>query len=103
MTEPVYYFAPNLKSNRKLPVIFDHTLFIYEWSRNWIIAVKLDAQDRMVSLKKFLPAMSFKRPMDMELGADGALYVLEWGTNYMGNNKDSQIVRVDYVTPECGP
>ena len=51
-------------------------------------------------MKKFLPAMSFKRPMDMELGPEGALYILEWGTNYMGDNKDAQLVRLDYVG--CG-
>ena len=43
MAGPVYYFDPDLKSEHRLPKEFDHTLFIYEWSRNWIIAVHLDA------------------------------------------------------------
>ncbi len=96
MAGPVYYFDPALKSPRKLPAEFDRTLFIYDWMRSWILAVKLDSQENIVSMKRFLPATSIKRPMDMELGPDGALYVLEWGTQYNGGNADAQIVRIDY-------
>ena len=96
MAGPVYYFDAALKSPRKLPAAYDHTLFIYDWMRSWILAVKLDSQERIASMKRFLPATEFKRPMDMELGPDGALYVMEWGTQYNGGNSDAQIVRVDY-------
>lgn len=41
--------------------------------------------------------------MDMELGPDGALYVLEWGTNYMGDNKDAQLVRIQLALFGFGP
>ena len=30
-----------------MPKEFDHTLFIYEWSRNWILAVHLDDKDQI--------------------------------------------------------
>jgi cytochrome c len=46
-------------------------------------------------MERFCPKMTFKRPMDMELGADGCLYLIEYGTAW-GNNKDSQIVRLEY-------
>ena len=102
MAGPVYYFDPALKSEHKLPKEFNHTLFIYEWSRNWIMAVHLDAQDHIakradnsLSMDIFCPHMTFKRPMDMELGPDGCLYAIEWGTAW-GNNLDTQIVRIEY-------
>ena len=102
MAGPVYYFDPKNPNPHKLPKEYDHTLFIYEWSRNWVVAVKLDAQDNIARdaagqplMTKFCPAMSFKRPMDMELGADGCLYMIEWGTAW-GNNKDTQIVRIEF-------
>jgi cytochrome c len=95
MAGPIYYFDPNLKSDRKLPQEFDHTLFIYEWSRNWIIAVHLDADDKIAKMERFCPKMSFKRPMDIELGPDGCLYLIEWGTAW-GNNVDTQIERIEY-------
>jgi cytochrome c len=96
MAGPVYYFDPNLKSEHKLPASFDHTLFIYEWSRNWIIAVHLDATDHIAKMEKFCEHMTFMRPMHMALGPDGCLYVIEWGTAW-GNNKDTQIVRLEYT------
>ena len=37
--------------------------------------------------------------MDLELGPDGCLYLIEYGTAW-GNNKDSQIVRLEYTGAE---
>jgi cytochrome c len=103
MAGPIYYFDPNNKSATKLPKEFDHTLFIYEWSRDWIIAVHLDENDSIAKnadgslrMERMFKNMTFKRPMDMELGPDGCLYVIEFGTAW-GNNKDTQIVRLDYT------
>ena len=95
MAGPVYYFDANLKSDHKLPAEFDHTLFIYEWSRNWIVAVHLDENEKIKKMEKLWTGMTFKRPMDMELGPDGCLYVIEYGTNW-SDNSDSQIVRIEY-------
>ena len=99
MAGPVYYFDPGLKSEQKLPKEFDHTLFIYEWSRNWIIAVHLDANERIAKMERFCDHMTFKRPMDTELGPDGCLYLIEFGTAW-GNNLDSQLVRLEYTGPQ---
>ena len=95
MAGPVYYFDENLDSPHKLPKDFDHSLFIYEWSRNWVINVKLDENDNITQMERFCPKMTFKRPMDMELGPDGCLYIIEWGTAW-GKNQDSQIVRIEH-------
>ena len=89
------YFDENLDSPHKLPKDFDHSLFIYEWSRNWVINVKLDENDNITQMERFCPKMTFKRPMDMELGPDGCLYIIEWGTAW-GKNQDSQIVRIEH-------
>ena len=57
----------------------------------------------------------YLRPMDIEFGPDGSLYVIEWGSGFGGNNLDSGIYRIDYVgegrrpiaqataTPDSGP
>jgi cytochrome c len=102
MAGPVYYFDPKLASPHKLPREFDHTLFIYEWTRNWIVAVHLDAREQIarkadgsLAMERFCPTMTFRRPMDMELGPDGCLYVLENGTAWQGN-RDTQLVRLEY-------
>ena len=103
MAGPVYYFDPKNPNPNRLPKEYDRTLFIYEWSRNWIVTVKLDANDNIARdaagqplMAKFCPGMTFKRPMDLELGADGCLYLIEFGTAW-GNNKDTQIVRIEFA------
>jgi cytochrome c len=91
---PVYHFDPALKSDRKLPSEYDNTHFIYEWMRSWIIAVKLDANGERVDMKPLAPGVTVKRPTDLKIGPDGALYVIEFGSGWE-NNKDAQIVRVE--------
>ncbi len=93
---PVYRYNEDLKSSRKLPKEYDGTLFIYDWSRNWIIAVKLTPNGQIKLMERFCPGMTFKRPIDLELGPDGCLYVIEWGTAW-GKNKDNQIARIEYA------
>ena len=91
---PVYHFDAALQSAVKLPMEYDHCLFLYEWMRNWIVAVKLDAQGERVDMQRFAPDQTFHRPTDLKLGPDGALYVIEFGTGWE-NNKDARIVRVE--------
>ncbi len=93
---PVYHYRDDLKSARKLPAYYDNTLFIYDWERHWIIAVKLDARGEMVRMERFAPDIPLKRPIEMELGPDGALYLIEFGTGWE-NNKDAQVVRIEFT------
>ena len=102
MAGPVYYYDEKNPNPHKLPKEFDHTLFIYEWSRNWIIAVHLDEKEQIAKdatgrlrMDPFCEKMTFKRPMDLELGPDGCLYLIEWGSAWYGNY-DTQIERLEY-------
>ncbi len=97
MAGPVYHFDPASPSPIKLPQTLDHTLFIYDWMRGWILAVKLNSQETIGTIERFLPGLEFKRPIDLELGPDGALYLLEWGTAYNGDNKDAQLSRIEFA------
>jgi cytochrome c len=92
---PVYYFDPALPSDRKFPSEFDRTLFIFEWSRNWIVAVHLDDDSSIRSMERWLPSESFVRPIDMQFDAAGSLYIIEYGETW-GVNPDAKLVRVDY-------
>lgn len=96
MAGPVYYFNPDLNSQNKLPKYYDNTLFVYEWSRRWIKEVKLDNAGNVLKINPFLDSFEFIRPMDMEMGPDGSLYILEWGTNFWGGNSDSKLVNIKY-------
>lgn len=104
---PVYRHDGRSTSPNRLPREYDRTLFIYEWSRNWIIAVHLDEDHRIAKgpdgrllMERFCPGMTFMRPMDLEIGPDGCLYVLENGSAWVGN-RDTQLVRIEH-RPDAG-
>ncbi|MGH7497203.1 MAG: ThuA domain-containing protein [bacterium] len=96
MAGPTYHYDANLDSKSKLPEYYDNTVFIYEWSRGWLKEVKLDANGNVLKINPFLDSFEFRRPMDMELGPDGALYMLEWGTGFGGGNSDAKLIRIRY-------
>ena len=50
-----------------------------------------------VTCANTFPGGGYLRPMDMEFGPDGSLYVIEWGSGFGGNNADSGIYRIDYI------
>ncbi len=96
MAGPVYQYESGLASSAKLPDYYDDTLFIYEWSRNWVKEVKLDDSGEILAINDFMPGLELNRPMDMEVGPDGAIYMIEWGSGFGGNNSDSQIIKIEY-------
>src|SRR5258705_5167785 len=57
----------------------------------------------LVDINSLLATMTFKRPMDFEFGPDGAMYLIEWGTGFGGNNDDSGIYRIDYISGGRAP
>lgn len=99
---PVYHFQPSLASATKFPAAYEGALFIYEWSRNWIKVVHLDDQQNVKRIEPFLPTQPFSRPIDMEFGPDGALYLIEYGETW-GVNANSRIIRIDYVSGNRAP
>jgi len=105
---PVYYYDENLKSDIKFPEYYDKALFIYDWMRNWVFAVRLDENENYQSMEPFMESNGdFRRPMDMEVGPDGAFYILEYGSVYGIDNVDARLVRIEYNggnrAPEAHP
>ena len=48
--------------------------------------------------------MPFVRPHEMKFGRhDGALYMIEWGSGFNGNNPDAQVIRIDYAGGQVNP
>lgn len=93
MAGPVYHFDSGLRSARKLPAEWDGGVFLHEWERGWIQAVWLDDDGHVTAMKRILPETKFKRPIGLKFGPDGALYLLEWGSNW-ADNKDASLVRL---------
>ncbi len=95
MVGPVYRADPAVTSDEKLPEHFDHTLFIFDWMRNWIMAVHLDPDERIDRIRPILPGWRFRKPIELKLAPDHTLYLIESGDKWNGNT-DSQISRLVY-------
>lgn len=103
MAGPVYYVDLFPNAPYKLPNYYNGKLFIYEWIRGWIMAVSLDRNGTYLSMEPFLEHLNFKAPVDMQFGNDGALYVLEYGTNWFSKNMDAKLVRIEYQEGNRNP
>ncbi len=99
---PVYHYSASLQSPIKFPAAYDRALFIYEWSRHWIKVVHLDDDYQVKRIEPFMPAQQFVRPIDMEFGPDGAMYLIEYGDTW-GVNQNARLIRVDYVMGNRAP
>jgi glucose/arabinose dehydrogenase/PKD repeat protein len=103
MSGPVYHFNAGLNSTRKLPSYYDNKLFIFDWARDWIQTVRMDANGAVLGIERFLGSFTFSSPIDLELGPDGALYLLEWGAG-VGHESgaDAKLSRLEYKGPGGG-
>lgn len=97
MGGPVYYADRYKHSNVKFPSYYDGKLFIYEWVRSWIKVVSFDEEGRPVKIEPFLSDMPLSKPIDMEFGPDGAMYILEYGANYFADNDEARLVKIEYA------
>ncbi|WP_166849433.1 ThuA domain-containing protein [Isoptericola sp. BMS4] len=110
MGGPVYEFDPELDSDRQWPAYWDGKALFGEWNQGTVYSFQLagEARDDLVDINRVLPGIldpsaGFDRPMDMEFGSDGALYVSDWGSGFGGDNDSSGIYRVDYIQGDPAP
>ncbi len=101
MVGPVYH-RPTSPSPDALPAHYEDRLFIYEWTRDWIKTARLDNVGNVIALEPFLPSLAFKSPIDMEVGPDGVLYFLEYGTGF-GSNDDASLSKIVYQPENRSP
>jgi len=93
---PVYYYDANLKSETKFPDAYDSTLFAFEWSRSWIMAVHMDKNAKIQRLEPFAPDIKITRPIDLHFDKLGRLYAIEYGETW-GVNAEAALHRIEYV------
>lgn len=95
MAGPVYY-ADLYNGKGGLPDYYDKKLFVYDWVRGWIKAVTMLPNGDYDSMEPFVDNLKFNAPVDMELGPDGKIYVLEYGNGWFHKNPDAGLSRIDY-------
>ncbi|MCG8372641.1 MAG: ThuA domain-containing protein [Balneolales bacterium] len=92
-----YSFDPNNVETGSFPQYYDSTLFILEWTRNWIKEVRFDEDGNLLQINPFLDDLELARPIDMQFGPDGAMYIVEWGTGFFADNEDARVIKIEYV------
>lgn len=98
MAGPLFRYDARRAGPPGLPAAFDGTLFVFDFMRNWIQEVRLTPDGEIARVQPFLPGMELSRPIAMDVGPDGSLYVIEWGENYEGwYNDNARLVRLEYV------
>lgn len=95
MAGPVYYTDMFPKETR-LPDYYNSKLIVYDWIRGWIKAVTLLPNGDFDKMEPFLSDIKVNSLMDMEVGPDGKLYFLEYGTGWFTKNADAGLFRIDY-------
>ncbi|TLV03846.1 PQQ-dependent sugar dehydrogenase [Dyadobacter luticola] len=96
MAGPVFYNDGFKNAKRAFPDYYNKKLFIYEWMRDWIIAVTLSPKGDYVKMERFLPNLKLEHPIDMAFGPNGDLYILEYGQGWFMGNPESKLVRIEY-------
>ncbi|GGM05299.1 discoidin domain-containing protein [Dactylosporangium sucinum] len=95
MAGPVYRFNPSLNSATKLPQSFDGKFFAGEFSLDWIKTVQVNADGSPGAVESF--PWTHKHIMDLAIGPEGALYVLDYGAGWFNGDENSALYRIEGV------
>ena len=95
MAGPTYYFD-DYKGDKKLPEAYNEKVFIYDWMRGWMKAVTLNKDGTYKRMEPFASDIKLNNLIDMEMGPNGQLYLLEYGTGWFVQNDDSGLSVVEY-------
>jgi cytochrome c len=97
---PVFYtdlYKERINDTTKhLHAHYNKKVFIAEWIRDWINVLTINEDGKLDSIETFMSGTKFSHPVDLEIGPDGALYVLEYGANWFTRNKDAGLYRIEY-------
>jgi len=95
MAGPVYY-TDLFPAATRLPDYYNGKLIIYDWIRGWIKAVTLQPNGDFDKMEPFFGSIQLNSCIDMEVGPDGKLYLLEYGTGWFSKNPDAGLARIDF-------
>ncbi len=87
----------------RMPDYENKQVFLYDWIRGWIKVLTLQPNGKLDKMEPFMAGTKFNSPIDMEMGPDGRIYILEYGSGWFSKNKDAGLARIDYNTGNRAP
>ncbi|WP_336514574.1 ThuA domain-containing protein [Pollutibacter soli] len=96
--------ASSAQSAGAFPEYYNGALFVFDWMRNWVLALRFDKDENYLRSEPFMAANGdFRRPIDLAFGKDGVMYMLEYGSVYGADNDDARLVKIEYKTGNRPP
>tara|TARA_R110002020_G_scaffold91560_3_gene222468 strand:- start:83737 stop:87150 length:3414 start_codon:yes stop_codon:yes gene_type:complete len=95
MAGPVIY-SDMYPGKEALPDYYDGKVIVYEWMRGWMMALSLFPNGEINKMEPFAPEIKLSNLIDMELGPDGRIYLLEYGSGWFSKNDDSGLGYIEY-------
>ena len=98
---PRYYYDPEILDPQKMPIEFDEVFFYFDFNTSRVWGVRMDAQGNITENTIVAPSVfsvSKDGFIDMKIGPDGHLYILEYGEGCCPDNVGTgRLIRVDYT------
>ena len=100
MAGGTYVYNAASTSARKWPAYWDGKAIFGEWNQGNLYSFQFagNAPGVPTDINRVVPGIDRPARTRSSSGPDGALYVIDWGTGFGGNNADSGIYRVDYIS-----
>jgi len=95
MAGPTYY-SDMYPAATRFPGYYDGKVLFYEWMRGWMKWVTLDKDGNFEKMEPFMEGTKFANTMDVEMGPDGRMYMIEYGTGWFSKNADAALSRIDF-------
>ncbi|MBR7742015.1 PQQ-dependent sugar dehydrogenase [Phycicoccus sp. BSK3Z-2] len=112
MGGPVYTYDPDNPSTTKFPEYWHEKAFFAEFSQDYLAVFDVQWPNGPVDhITHFLPNSALETngqpitdsPIDIEFGADGSLYVLDYGNGFFRQNPEAGLYRIDYSPGNKAP
>ncbi len=101
MAGAVYNYDMNLNAKGKFPEYYDGSLFLYDHQRSFFREVKQNSQGELIKINPFFKTLEINKPMDIDFGPDGNLYLLEWGED--GSSSGTYLKKIGYYSNSKEP
>ncbi len=97
ITGPIYYYDGANPSTVKFPPHFNGAWLVGDLNRSWVDAIALNAAGTTIlSKQRIIPeGGGLTNPLDMLMGSDGALYVVNYA-GYRTTSSKTGLIRVEY-------
>lgn len=95
MAGPTYY-SDMFTNGGGLPAYYDGKVIVYDWMRGWMMAVTNFDDGSFNKMEPFAPEVEINSAIDMELGPNGKLYILEYGSGWYSQNLNSSLGYISY-------